>query len=194
MDLDVMANEEWETIKDFPNYQVSTFGNIRSVDRISVRNGNECHLSGMLLKPRNVKGYLRVVLYNGTRNKKKAFLVHRLVADAFLDNPTQLPCVNHKDENGLNNRLDNLEWCDHRYNSNYGTAIKRRVEHQNWDSIAQKQAVRVKQKDRNGIVVKIWDSMMDCERNGFKCSGVSRCCAGHLKTYRGFHWEKEEKE
>ena len=107
MDLDVMANEEWETIKDFPNYQVSTFGNIRSVDRISVRNGNECHLSGMLLKPRNVKGYLRVVLYNGTRNKKKAFLVHRLVADAFLDNPTQLPCVNHKDENGLNNRLDN---------------------------------------------------------------------------------------
>ena len=86
--------------KRFPNYQVSTFGNIRSVDRISVRNGNECHLSGMLLKPRNVKGYLRVVLYNGTRNKKKAFLVHRLVADAFLDNPTQLPCVNHIIWNG----------------------------------------------------------------------------------------------
>ena len=57
--------------------------------------------------------------------KKKGFQVHRLVAFAFLQNPNQYPQINHKDENKLNNKLENLEWCSVLYNNKYGTRLKR---------------------------------------------------------------------
>lgn len=76
----------------------------------------------------NSLGYESVkVLYDG---KRKHFKIHRLVAMAFLPNPQNLPEVNHKDENPSNNRVDNLEWCSHRYNMNYGT-VKERISKNN---------------------------------------------------------------
>ena len=64
-------------------------------------------------------GYLKVNLcYNG---KDKIIRVHRLVTEAFIPNPDNLPEVNHKDEDKTNNRVENLEWCDRSYNINYGT-------------------------------------------------------------------------
>ena len=79
--------------------------------------------SGFFLKPRWYKGYLGVVLYKDGLPKPK--LIHRLVAEAYLPNPDNLRCVNHKDENKTNNVLTNLEWCTYSYNSRYGTAIQR---------------------------------------------------------------------
>lgn len=76
------------------------------------------------LKPHKDKfGYLRVHLVKNT--KHKSCLVHRLVARAFIPNTNNLPQINHKDENKLNNYVDNLEWCTAKYNCNYGTKIER---------------------------------------------------------------------
>lgn len=79
-----------------------------------------------LLKQGNVNGYKVVILYKD--GKKKTYLVHRLVAIAFIPNPNNLPIINHKDENKTNNNVNNLEWCTYEYNNTYGTARKRASE------------------------------------------------------------------
>ena len=76
----------------------------------------------MILQPSIINsGYHVVTLYSPNKTKRK-FQVHRLVAEAFIRNPNNLPCVNHKDENKINNTATNLEWCTYQYNNNYGTA------------------------------------------------------------------------
>lgn len=68
-------------------------------------------------------GYYRAAL---TKEGKTTFkYIHRLVAEAYIPNPSNYPQVNHKDEDKSNNRLSNLEWCTMRYNANYGTKVKR---------------------------------------------------------------------
>ena len=70
--------------------------------------------------------YKRVNLcINGVGHKKT---IHRLVAEAFIPNPNNYPCINHKDENKENNNANNLEWCTYKYNSNYGTCRERTLE------------------------------------------------------------------
>lgn len=183
--------EIWKTVPEFPNYEVSNFGNVRSKDRISVRRGNPAQLKGQRLKQKCDRGYMRVTFYSGDREHHREYSVHRLVATLFIPNPDNLPCVNHKDENRSNNHVDNLEWCTYKYNSNYGTSIERRVKHQNWESIARKHSVPVEQCDINGNVIARWDSMIDCERKtGFKSCSISLACSGFLKTYKGYIWRK----
>ena len=83
------------------------------------------HSAGFWKENKKTKtGYLRITL--NKNGKYKTFAVHRLVAEAFIPNPNNLPCVNHKDENQFNNDFRNLEWCTYKYNSNYGT-IKQRL-------------------------------------------------------------------
>lgn len=106
-------NEEvWVDIIDFPGYQVSNTGKIRNI--------KDFRILGQHL---NSNGYYTVTL---TKNfEPYTCLVHRLVAIAFIPNPNNLPVVNHKDENTINENVENLEWCDYKYNVNYGTAIQR---------------------------------------------------------------------
>ena len=114
--------EVWKQIPGEPNYEVSTFGNVRSIDRVvqvRYKDGTtfERKLKGKLLTPQldGRKNYLHVQLgKNNIRN------IHRLVALTFIPNPKCLPEVNHIDENKTNNRVDNLEWCDRKYNATYG--------------------------------------------------------------------------
>ena len=111
--------EEWKNIIGYEGlYEVSNMGNVRNVRR-----------NTLLRFSKNNYGYIQVYLYkNGIRN---GFKVHRLVAQAFIPNPDNLPQVNHKDEDKTNNSVENLEWCDHKYNVNYGhrteNAINTRV-------------------------------------------------------------------
>lgn len=118
--MDVKYLEIWKDIVGYEKlYQVSNLGRVRSYDReVTYKNGTVHVHKGRILKTAtNKSGYLQINLYrNGTQ---KVCLVHRLVAMAFLPNPDNLPCVNHKDENRSNSHVDNLEWCTHEYNSNY---------------------------------------------------------------------------
>lgn len=115
-----MREEIWKDVKGFEGYyKVSSFGRILGLKR---KYSGEHFMSPAL----DSQGYLVVCLRKpGYKGNKK---VHRLVAEAFLPNPNNLPEVNHKDEDKTNNNLDNLEWCTSKYNINYGFGIQRRIE------------------------------------------------------------------
>ena len=102
--------EEWRAVPGYEGlYEVSNKGNVRNVRK-----------NTLMRLPKNKYGYIQVGLSkNGIRTM---FQVHRLVAQAFLPNPDNLPQVNHLDEDKTNNNVTNLEWCDAKYNNNYGTA------------------------------------------------------------------------
>ena len=114
----IFPRRKWKDIPGYEGlYQVSNLGEIKS---LNYRNtGKE-----KIIKPRKNKGgYLRVVLCKN--GKQKDFLVHRLVAVAFIPNHNNYNQVNHKDENPSNNNVNNLEWCTSKYNSNYGNRNKK---------------------------------------------------------------------
>ena len=113
-----MNEEIWKPIVGYEGlYEVSSYGRVRSLDKYDSRN---CFRKGKVLSPfKDRYGYLSVVL--SCNGKCKTINVHRLVAKAFLPNPDNLPQVNHKNEDKSDNRVDNLEWCDSKYNNNYGT-------------------------------------------------------------------------
>lgn len=117
-----MEEEIWKPVKNFEGlYSVSSLGRVRSEDRIDCRGRFR---TGKILLPSALpKGYLQVVLCKN--GKHKTCKVHRLVIEAFLPNPDNLPQVNHKDENVKNNNVKNLEWCDNKYNCNYGSRTER---------------------------------------------------------------------
>lgn len=111
------TNEEiWKDIKGYEGlYQVSNLGNVRSLP-------NQKHKDNIILKQRISNGYYQVTLYKN--NQPKAIYVHRLVAEAFIPNPDDLPQIGHRDENNFktgddcNNRADNLYWCTLKENCN----------------------------------------------------------------------------
>lgn len=180
--------EVWKDIKDYEGlYQSSTFGRARSLDSYRKgKNGTVKFCKGRILKPStNKDGYLQVNLYKN--NKLKRFLIHRLVAEAFLEIPEELKHlkgtrylqVNHKDENKLNNNVNNLEFCNCKYNINYGTAIERS---------SKKRSKPILQYTLDGQFVREWKSIRECGRNGFNQGHVTECCRGERKTHKDSIW------
>ena len=136
---------------------------------------------------RNNNGYLSVTL--SKNGKTKMFLVHRLVANAFIQNPLNLPVINHRDENPLNNHVDNLEFCTQKYNSNYGSCQKRRVAKLKGKFVNGPLAKQVLQFDEDGNLVKTWPSAHEVERQlGFTVSNICSCCRGKRESAYGFVW------
>lgn len=161
--------EIWKPVTGYEDiYSVSNYGRVYS------------HIKNKILKSKsNGRGYLQTCL---TKNKvQKMHYIHRLVADAFCENPNNFPEVNHKDENVQNNRADNLEWCTSHYNLRYGTRINRIMQHHKKS---------VKQLDMSGNIIEIFESLADAERlGGYNHSNVSNCCNGKLDTAYGYRWE-----
>lgn len=116
--------EEWRDVVGWEGmYQISSIGRVRSVDRVQMHYSNTDRpyyktYKGRILSQGNCSKYFQVILVKDNKAYNK--LVHRLVAEAFILNPDNLPEVNHKDEDPSNNNVDNLEWCTKSYNINYG--------------------------------------------------------------------------
>ena len=174
----MITTEIYKDIKDLEGlYQVSNFGNIMSLNY---------HMTGRaeLLKPSLDKGgYLHIYLYKD--RKRKFFFIHRLVAETFIPNPDNLPQVNHKDEDKTNNSVDNLEWCDNKYNSNYGTKPER-ISKANTNGKCSKPVLQF---SLTGEFIREWPSMAECTRNGFSQGCVCLCCQGKKPHYKGFRWQ-----
>lgn len=177
------AFEIWKDINGFEGiYQISDKGNIRSLDRkIICSNGSVRFQRGSEIKPYiNKQGYRTVVLHNN--GKHKMCRMCRLVAEAFIQNPQNLPQVNHKDENKGNDEKGNLEWCTCLYNLTYNNLHHRRNNKNNKKS---KPVAQIK----NGKIIKVFHSVREVERVlGFQNGNISQCCNGKTKTSYGYEW------
>lgn len=166
--------ENWKSIKDYEGlYEISDWGNVRSLNY--GRTGKT-----KLLKPvKNINGYLFVRLCKDGKRKYK--YVHRLVAEAFLPNPLNLPEVNHKSECPMLNFACVLEYCDKKYNLNYGTRNQR---------AADSKSIAIEQFDLNSNFIKRWKSATEAERQlGISCGRICDCLKGRQKTSGGFVWK-----
>ena len=181
--------ENWKDILGYEGlYQVSDYGRVRTVARDIIRsNGERLHIKERIRKIYiRPDGYAEVHLRK--EGKGNSIKVHRLVAEAFIPNPNNLPMVNHKDETPSNNKVDNLEWCDREYNVNYGTCIQRMAEKRTNG----KKSKAVIQYTVEGIFVKRWPSCAEIERVlGYGNSNISACCRGKHNQVYGFKWAYE---
>lgn len=185
--------EIWKDIKDYEGlYQVSNLGRVKSLRKNIV-------LKSFISN----RGYLRVVLQKDCEIKN--YSVHRLVAEAFIPNPLNLPEVNHKDEVKTNNFVGtpendykdgNLEWCDHIYNNRYGIAniIRSQKTSDRLRGVYNtKISTSILQYTLDGEFVREWSSMQEIKRQlGFAPGNICRCCKGKYKSAYGFIWKYKE--
>lgn len=129
--------EIWKDIEGYEcYYQISNFGRVKSLERISTQN--------VLIKERLLKQNIRKEYYYVELNKDgyaKKYSIHRLVGQAFISNPENYPCINHIDENKLNNNVENLEWITVKGNVNHGTRNKRSSEYQHCKNFGKKRGI-----------------------------------------------------
>lgn len=185
-----MEEEIWRDIPGYEGlYQASNLGRVRSLDRTEefLNNNGKIstrHRKGIILKPVVAKNGYCVVSLCG-----KTYKVHRIIASIFVDNSDNLPQVNHKDENKLNNRANNLEWCTGEYNYNYGTRYSRCV----LSNINNKKKSKpVLQYTLDGEFVRRYPSANEVRRVLKKSiSYICECCKGKAYTAYGFIWKYE---
>lgn len=162
----------WKPIKGFENYEVSNMGKVRSL------NYNKTGRVKELKRIKTIWGYLYVNLYKDGKMQQKT--IHRLVAEAFINNPEGLPVINHRDENKTNNIVDNLEWCSHKYNMDYsGNTIK----------MIDATKKTVLQFTKNGKFLREFESTREASRQtGVNQGNISQCCNRKYKSAGGYVW------
>jgi hypothetical protein len=167
-------------IKDFDGYFVSSDGTVwcNLGKGYRGKNSKRERVKPYPLKPRETKnGYMRVYMRQTSTNKRVDRYIHRLVAEAFIPNPDELPVVNHKDENPLNNHVSNLEWCTQKYNINYGTA-------------KQRAAQKIKKPVYCVELDKTFESgKAAAEELGITAQGICVVCGNPFRMAGGYHWE-----
>lgn len=177
--------EEWRIIKDFPNYEVSNQGRVRSIDRELIDSwGRRYYKRGQILKlaiQKSKGNYDQVMVGISDGHKMHRLIVARLVATAFIDNPLNLPQVNHIDENSTNNCVDNLEWCTCQYNITYNNLANRRA-------IKKCMPIDVFDKDLNFIET-LPSGVAVHDKYHVSRAMISECCNGVRKFAKGYHFQ-----
>lgn len=187
-----MKLEEWRDIKDYPNYQVSNFGNVKSKERIS----ECCYNSHRKTKERILSthisnGYKTVCLFKKRKYTKR---IHKLVAQEFIPNPKNYSYINHKDGNKLNNCVDNLEWCSasHNVKEAYKLGLAKPSDKQKrivseW--CKKNKPKPIVQLDINENFIKEWNSAVEVENKiGISRKSICNCIRKKSKTAGGFKW------
>lgn len=169
----------WRDVTGYEGlYQVNERGEVKSLERTKSNNLGQQRVSERILAQVPDKdGYLRVCLSKD--GKHTPALVSRLVAREFIPNPDNLPVINHKDENKQNNNVDNLEWCTVRYNTCYGTGLKR---------AAMKQGRPVVQMKDNDVISEYYSTHNAASQTGIPQSNIYKACEGARKTAGGYQW------
>lgn len=182
--LHSIMGESWRPIEGFPNYLVSNKGRVYSLPRPRYDKPNYIQ-KGRLLSPRlGGHGYYYVGLCDKGNVTTKT--VHRLVAEAFLPNPNDFECVNHRDECRVNNFVENLEWCTTAYNVTYGGAIRKRQARFHAIGITK----GIEQYDKEGNYIGSFSSVSEAARSiGRKPGGITNCCKGNRNSAYGFVWK-----
>ena len=169
--------EVWKDVKDYEGYyQISNHGNFRSVDRLVERSdGTTARYKGKeIMGSVNNLGYRRFTLSKDGKATKE--LAHRLVGKHFVPNPHEFEEINHIDENKLNNKADNLEWCTRWHNLTHGSRLKN-------------MSYKVRRTHIATGEVKIYPSASSVREDGFDQGHVSRVCRGEKQTHKGYTWE-----
>ena len=167
--------EIWKPVKDFEGlYQVSNYGRVKRLPKMintNINNSNSRCLKEKILKAlNNGKDYLSVFLVKD--NEKKCCKIHRLVAEAFIENENNYNFINHKDYNRKNNCVDNLEWCSLQYNNEYSHNKS------------------VYQKDLNDKTIKKWKSIIEASKKlQINNKNITSCCKNKRKTAGGYKWK-----
>lgn len=196
--------EEWRPIEGFEGlYEVSDWGRVRRFPR-KFRNVNRFTKGGFCKFIISEDGYFRVHLNDGI--KRTLISVHRLVAFAFIDIPSELKPyigtqqlqINHKDENKQNNCVWNLEWCDSRYNNTYNERhlkCAKKIKEAN----TLKSGKKVLQFTLDGELIATYPSTWEASRQtGFTKQGIMIACHKgqwrngkwvNTNTYKGFVWK-----
>lgn len=201
-----VLEEEWRPVVGWEGkYWVSNYGQIRG-------------RKGVLKERIGIRGHRAVSLERGRKGKDRIsvyLLVHRAVAQAFIPNPNNLPIVNHIDEDPNNNRVDNLEWCTHKYNVNYGSckekmsikikeawAMSSPVRRREREEISRRNGARTTSKPviqltKEGEFVKEYPNIKAAARaTGTNCSHIGEAArgGGRYKTAGGYKWKLKEGE
>lgn len=188
--------EIWKPVKNYEGlYEVSNMGRVKSL------NYNKTGKERILKLNKDKDGYLLVNLHKNT--KMKSCKVHRLVATAFVENPEGYTEVNHINENKLDNRANNLEYCSRSYNNNYGTRNQRageKLKGRKFSEETIKKMAESKKKpvysiDKESGLITYWESAKEAGRVlGIDPSSITRCCKGKVKSAGGFYWQYSDSE
>ena len=175
------TKERWRPIKGFEGrYEVSSLGRVKSLSRAKHIPNGEVRLSTekILKLGKNPCGYCLAFLYKN--NKRKAAQVHRLVANAFIDNPNGLRQVNHIDGDKTNNAVSNLEWCSCKDNIRHANRVLQRG-----------RGERISQHRRDGSLLRYWSSAGEASEE-LKISRfhIRLCVNGVRKSAGGFVWKR----
>jgi len=178
-----------EIWKDIPGYNgkycVSNLGNVMS------RNYLNTGIDRPLVLKKHHSGYIFVRLCNGAGVKQKNITVHRLVANAFIPNPLNKPCVNHIDGNKANNRVDNLEWVTYKENTEHAIEHGLQNPHNNnRHGKGNSNSRKVCQFTKTGVYIRDWNSISEAARHyGAKPSTIINNIKGRLKSACGYVWK-----
>lgn len=169
--------EIWKDIIGYEGlYKISSLGNVKSLDRYYFNRYKEILIKGKKIKPFITNNYYAINLHKNGKGKTR--YIHRLVAEHFIPKENNKPYVNHKNENKLDNRVANLEWCSPAYNINYGNCRKK---------ISISNSTPVVQFDKNGKVLNTFYGMNEASRlTGISSAAICKCCKGIIKKTHGY--------